>query len=273
MDLNKYLDRIGFEGQAHADLDTLKRVHRGHVERIPYENLAVQLGAPVTRAAADAFEKIVINGRGGWCYEMNGLLGWALEEIGFTVRRLAGAVMRDQRGDSAIGNHLVLLVDLDGAMLVDAGFGDGLVEPIALREGPFRNDAFECRLEKLPGGWWRYHNDPRGSAPSYDFHEEVTDEALLEGMCRWLQSSDDSPFVQNAVVQRWDRGAHLSLRGRCFTRIERNARDRHLIDTADDYSHALREYFGLELPQSVSLWPKIAARHEALFGGESPAAR
>ena len=34
---------------------------------------------------------------------MNGLLGWALDEIGFKVTRMAGGVMRVTRGDAAIG--------------------------------------------------------------------------------------------------------------------------------------------------------------------------
>jgi N-hydroxyarylamine O-acetyltransferase len=59
-----------------------------------------------------AFEKIVSRGRGGWCYEMNGLLGWAREEIGFEVIYMSGGVARSTRGDSALGNHLVLLARL-----------------------------------------------------------------------------------------------------------------------------------------------------------------
>ena len=41
---------------------------------------------------------------------MNGLLGWALREIGFDVVRVMGGVHRRERGDGALGNHVVLLV-------------------------------------------------------------------------------------------------------------------------------------------------------------------
>jgi arylamine N-acetyltransferase len=43
---------------APADLDTLNRVHRGHVHYIPYENFDVQFGRPLTRDTAAALEKI-----------------------------------------------------------------------------------------------------------------------------------------------------------------------------------------------------------------------
>ena len=206
MDLEKYLQRIGFVGTASPDLFTLKRIHRRHAEHIPYENLAVQFETPVTRSPVDAFEKIVIKRRGGWCYEMNGLLGWALEEIGFNVRRLAGGVHRESLGDEVVGNHLVLLVDLDRTYIADVGFGDGPIEPVLLEEGQFSNGHFRCRLEQLDSGWWRYHNDARGGAPSYDFNENMTDEALLERLCIWLQTHEDSSFVQNAAgasCRRW----------------------------------------------------------------------
>ncbi len=72
MNLTAYLDRIGFRGTPRADLDTLTRLHRGHVTHIPYENLDVQLGRPVSRAPAAIFHKLVTRRRGGWCFECAG---------------------------------------------------------------------------------------------------------------------------------------------------------------------------------------------------------
>src|SRR5690349_13822179 len=99
MQLSAYLDRIGYGGPVRADLATLKALHRAHLLTIPYENLDVQLGRRVTTDPADAYDKIVRRGRGGWCYEMNGLFAWALGEIGFSVIRMAGAANRELLGD------------------------------------------------------------------------------------------------------------------------------------------------------------------------------
>lgn len=269
--LEAYLGRIGFKGGARPDLATLRAVHHAHVEAIPYENLDVQLNRRLTRSPADAFDKIVTRRRGGWCYEMNGLLGWALEEIGFKVTRLAGAVTRAQSGDSVIGNHLVLLIDLGETWVADAGFGDGLIEPIRLREGPFRTGPLECRLERIEDGWWRYVNDPAGGAPSFDFHPGIGDEALLEARCQFLQSDPASPFVQNAVVQRWRDNAHYSLRGRVLQTLTEGGKHQETIGSAEDYVAALRETFALDLPEAARLWPAILARHEAVMAAR-PAA-
>lgn len=269
MNLSAYFDRVGYRGAPRADLETLRVLSRAHVDAVPFDPLDVQLGAPVTRAPEDAFDKIVNRKRGGWCYEMNGLFAWVLEEIGFKLRRLAGGVGREFMGDDAIGNHLMLIVDLDGPWLADVGFGDGLTTPVPLKPGAFDNSVMQCALVDLGGGWWRYQNDPRGAAPSYDFNLDVADEALLERRCQWLQTDPQSPFIQNAVVQRWNGGEHLSLRGRVFQRLTADGKEQELVETADDYVRLLKERFALDLPQTAALWPKICARHAEVFGAEA----
>jgi len=111
MQIDQYLDKIGFEGELRVDFDTLVQVHRRHLRTIPYENLSVQLGQPVGLEIGPIFEKLVRSPRGGWCYEMNGLLGWALEQLGFDVMRMTGGVMRDAQF-SRLASHLGALASV-----------------------------------------------------------------------------------------------------------------------------------------------------------------
>jgi len=266
MDLQAYFDRIGFTGIARPDLATLRALHRAHAFAISYENLDVQLGRPLTTDPEAAFEKIVRRGRGGWCYEMNGLLGAALDEIGFKVTRLAGGVMRALRGDEAIGNHLVLLVDLDGEpWIADVGFGDGSRDPFPLREGAFVADGFEYRLEQFEPGWWRLHNHPDGGAPNFDFTLTPADPALLAAKCHELQTSPASVFVMTAVAQRHMADEIRLLRGRAFRRLTPGSKTDTLIDTADAFVALLRREFELDLPEAADIWPRVVARHDELF--------
>ena len=155
----------------------------------------------------------------GWCYEMNGLLAWALEEIGFEVMPMAGAVMRSERGDAVIGNHLVLLVQLDEPWLADVGFGDGLFEPVPLKAGIIHQRGFEFRMEQLDDGYWRLHNHAYGGAASFDFRCEPAPQALLQSQCHRLQTAKDSGFVQNLVCQRFVQGGYEVQLGRVAKRI------------------------------------------------------
>ncbi|HWA92222.1 MAG TPA: arylamine N-acetyltransferase [Rhizomicrobium sp.] len=261
-----YLRRLGLSERPPATLEGLRAVHRAHLRAIPYENLDVQLGRTVTTAREHCVEKIVRRGRGGWCYEMNGVLGWALEALGFKVTRLAGAVMREAFGDPFAGNHLVLKVELaQGLYLADAGFGDGPLEPFAIRPGAFSSAGFDFRLEQVDGDWWRLHNHAYGGAKSFDFKLDPADETLLAARCHDLQTQEWSPFVQNLVAQRHTPEGLTVLRGRVVRLVTPQGFTDRTLDSEDELVRFLREGFGLDVPEIASLWPKICERHEALF--------
>lgn len=225
----------------------------------------MQFGTGVSREPEAIFDKLVTRRRGGWCYEMNGLLDWALREIGFKVTRMAGGVMREIRGDEALGNHLVLSVDLDRPYIADVGFGDGLIDPVPIRPGVIRQKFLTFALEHLGQGWWRFLNDPRGGAPSFDFRMEPAAESLLDRKCAWLQSDPASSFVLNAVVQRHLPGSLAMMRGRVLKTVGEGEGVRE-IATAAEYVETLDRVFGLALPAAEKLWPTIEARHREVFG-------
>ncbi len=134
-ELAAYCDRIGYGGPLRPDLATLDGLHRAHALAIPFENLDVQLGTPPTMDPDAAFAKLVTARRGGWCYEHNGLFARALTALGFDVTRMSGGVMRSAMGDTTLGSHLCLRVDIDGtAYLTDVGFGGTLLAPLELRQ-------------------------------------------------------------------------------------------------------------------------------------------
>ncbi|MGZ6016739.1 MAG: arylamine N-acetyltransferase family protein [Phenylobacterium sp.] len=273
MELQAYLDRIGFEGAVRPDAATLRALHRTHMQAIPYENLDVQFGRPLTPDPAAAYDKIVRRRRGGWCYEMNGVFGAMLQAAGFKVTRLAGAAMREVRGDFTIGSHLVLLVELpDGPWIADVGFGDGALEPFPLAASPLSFEGYEFRLQTLDERWWRFHNHEFGGARSFDFAVEPADPAVLQTKCEWLQSAPESPFVQNLVCQRYRGDEILQLLGRTYRQVRPGARRERLIEDADDLVRVLRDDFTLDLPEAAALWPRIVARHEQVMA-EAEAAR
>lgn len=272
MEIDAYLRRIGLAERPSATLAGLAAVHRAHLLAVPYENFDVQLGRPVTTAIPAIYDKIVTQRRGGWCYEMNGILGWALGELGFRVTRATGAVMRAAAGDAVVGNHLVLRVELDeGTYLADVGFGDGPVEPFAVGEGAFTRNGFPFSVARADGDWWRLHNHPAGGAPSFDFHLAPADEAQLAAQCAGLQTSAQSPFVQNAIAFRHVAGGFHVLRGRTLALVRPDSAERREIADAGDLVATLQRDFALDLPEAASLWDKIAARHDQVMAEKAAA--
>jgi len=268
MHLQPYLDRIGYEGDVRPDHSVLFALQQAHVCAVPFENLDVQLGRPVTISPEDAYNKIVVDGRGGWCYEQNGLFAWALSEIGFKVTRVAGAVMRQDQGDASLANHLCLVVstpDSPVKYLVDVGFGGSLNKPIVLAELEHGQPPFRLGLEKLDDGHWRFWEDLGDGKFSFDFRPETADEAALQAQCVLLQSDPSSNFVLNLVAQIRTPGQHKVLRGRVLRIATATGVSAQTLNSADELVSTLSSHFQLDLPEAADLWPRVMARHDDLF--------
>ncbi len=267
MNVQAYLDRIGYRGAIRPDLAVLVALQQAHVCAVPFENLDVQLGRTVTTSPQDAYEKIVGNNRGGWCYEQNGLFGWALKQIGFDVTRVAAAVMRQDRGDASLADHLCLLVatsESSTRYLVDVGFGGSMLRPIELLEGEHAHAPFRLGLEKENDKYWRFWEDLGDGKFSYDFLDEPANEAALQAKCATLQSDPSSIFVMNLVAQLRSQEQHMVLRGRVLHVASANGITRRTLNSVDEIVATLASQFGLDLPEVAGLWPRIAARHEEI---------
>lgn len=267
MNLQAYLNRIGYRGALRPDLSVLVALQQTHVCAVPFENVDIQLGRSVTTAAEDAYEKIVGKNRGGWCYEQNGLFGWALEQIGFDVTRVAAAVMRQDRGDASLANHLCLLVtahESSTRYLADVGFGGSMLEPIELLEGEHTHAPFRLGLEKENDGYWRFWEDLGDGKFSYDFLDEPANEAALQTRCATMQRDPSSIFVMNLVAQLRSQDQHMVLRGRVLHIASANGITRRTLNSADEIVATLTDQFGLDVPEVAELWPRIAARHEEI---------
>jgi N-hydroxyarylamine O-acetyltransferase len=254
IDLAAYLHRIQYSHSVRTDLETLRGIHHAHAVTIPYENLDVQLGRPTTTNAVAAFEKLVTQGRGGWCYEMNGVLALALQSIGFDVERISA-------NGSTEHSHLVLLVKLQGVTYVcDVGFADGPIEPYPLIDGTFLQAGFEYRVERESDTQWRLHNHRFGLAPG--FVAGGPNEVGMAATCRWLQSSMDSPFKQHVTVCIRNDNGFVSLIDRVLRHIAPDGVTRTTMNSADEYVATLRSQFNLDVPEIAALWPELCERHE-----------
>lgn len=261
MELDAYLHRINYVGTPKPDLETLAQLQRQHCYSIPYSNLDVQLGRRLSTDIQSSYIKLVEQRLGGWCYEMNGLLGWMLERIGFDVMRMSGGVRRDERGDSAIGNHLVLCVQLDEPWVVDVGLGDGPYEPYPLISHTFSQRGFSYQLKRV-NEYWRLHNSPGSTAPSFDFKQEPADEDQLSAKCHWLGTAVESPFMNALVCQRVVPGGYDLQVGRIATQVRPGGRVERLIHSADEFVQSIHDRFGLFEPALGTLWEKVCEQHE-----------
>ena len=263
----RLLERIGISRPVAPTAEALMSLHEAFSLAIPYENISIQLAERNSLDARTALPRLSSGRRGGWCYDLNGAFGLLLAECGFQVRRVTGAGSRETLGDFWIGSHLVLLVDLpEGPWLADVGYGDGPVRAVPLVEHEFQSAFFKCSLSKLGDGWWRYQNDPRASAPSFDFREDDALSGELARMHDWLSTSEESPYIQNLVVQRWSNDCHATLRGKVLTILTPSDKQKQTLPSREAWLAVLRSQFDIELgpDDAARLWQKVEHRHSRL---------
>ncbi|KDQ08049.1 hypothetical protein BOTBODRAFT_180195 [Botryobasidium botryosum FD-172 SS1] len=139
-ELAQYLDKIGLGSTPRPlepTLDTLTKVTRHHLTAFMFENLGMHYSDThiVDPSPSIVFRRAVLEGRGSWCFGLNGLLLEMLRAIGFKAYACCARVE-----GSKVQAHALSLVtpsDTRGATyMVDAGFAARTaVWPIRLRHG------------------------------------------------------------------------------------------------------------------------------------------
>jgi arylamine N-acetyltransferase len=253
-DLAAYFRRIGYTGPAAATRDTLGGVVAAHNGAIPFENLDPLMGVAVADLGQSALaDKLVDRRRGGYCYEQNGILGYALAELGFGVERLGGRVLwMNTSGELPAQTHETLSVTVPGAeeaWLVDVGFGgQTLSSPIRLEVGtvqPTRHEPYRV-LER--GDGYVLEAQIRGEWHSlYTFTTQPRPRIDREVGSWYVSTHPKSGFVTGLSVSIVTDDARWNMRGRNLAIHSDGDTERIRFGTAADVLVALTERFGIDL--------------------------
>jgi N-hydroxyarylamine O-acetyltransferase len=250
MDLNAYFERIGYAGPRSPSLAVLNSITAAHAETIPFENLDVLLGRPISLDPTAIFEKLVTSRRGGYCFEQNALLGRALSELGFDVAYLSGRV-RVGRARSVIPprTHLFLRVELDQSYLTDVGVGAlSLTQALALDERGEQRTPHEPRRIVADGVVY-FHQAllAEGWSDVCEFTLERMP-AIDQEIANWYTSAHpNSQFRNRLLVARALGGGGRAVLLNDQLKL-RNASGAATVTMITDPMHLLallREHFGL----------------------------
>ena len=166
LDLDAYCARVGYDGPRAPTLPALHAITAAHTRTIPFENLDVLLGRGIDLDPAAIFAKLVVQRRGGYCFEQNGLLLMVLEALGFRVAPISARVRWQRPRDfTPPRTHVVLRVELDGtSWLTDVGVGGmSLTAALRLEADIEQATPHEPRRLLREGGRW-FHQVRLGDA-------------------------------------------------------------------------------------------------------------
>jgi arylamine N-acetyltransferase len=253
--VDAYLARIGLDAEP-PSADALMRLHRAHVENVPWETLWIHLGHRWPVAVETSAARIA-SGGGGYCYHLNGGFSALLETLGYDVRLHVGGVRFGEAAtDEDMTNHLVLSVhglpsdaNPRGDWYVDVGLGDMLHEPTPLVPGPFTQGPFSLAMrDDAPGvGEWDISHGAGGSFAGVSWHSAPTAIDAFVERNEHLSNSQESWFVLMVIIQRRDATGADILRELTLSRVGEGAGTRSL-HSLGGLRDALGDIFRMDVP-------------------------
>jgi N-hydroxyarylamine O-acetyltransferase len=246
--LQDYLQRIEFPHSVRADLASLRAVMRHQLFSIPFENTEVQAGKVPSLVPDDIVQKLVVQRRGGYCYEVNGLFAMVLHALGvpyyFVAARPMFYPVRRPR------THMAVVATLDSEpWLFDLGFGSHgirapmslqrLDEPVDQDDDAFmlsRTEESEFLLRAKVDDHW--HNQ-------YSFSATPVEWVDFSPM-NWLNATHpDAVFVQKLLVIRHHEAGRTVLLGNVLKNVVHGATTQRTVGN-HEVATLLRDTFGLE---------------------------
>lgn len=258
IDLNAYFQRIGYRGECSPTLEALQAIHQHHAEAIAFENLNSFLKQPVLLDATSLQQKLIYEGRGGYCFEQNRLFRLVLLALGFQVTNLAARVLWNlPEGTIPPRTHMLLQVDIDGEKYIaDVGFGGlTLTAPLSLTPDieqstphePFRLIATDHTyiMQAYIGQEWK---------SLYRFELQEQQLADYEVSNWYVSTHPNSLFVTTLIAGRPDSDCRYALQNNELTTHYLDGRtERRVLSTVTELRTALSDVIGLKLPASANL--------------------
>lgn len=255
MDIGLYLRRIKYNGIGYGDMQTLRTLLRGHVFNIPFEDMDIHNGTPIVLQLELLYRKVVLDKRGGYCYELNLLFHHLLSSFGFKVSLISGRLLHGH-GYGPEFEHMALLVELDGQKwLVDTGYGDFSVEPLSILPGEWQSDGRAQYLitDNLVVEGQKYLGVSKWNPSKHAFKTEyiftLTPRVLREfaGMHHFHQTSPDSNFVRSFICSLPTADGRISVINNKLIRTGNGAKQVRTIPDEAEKQELLKKYFNIDL--------------------------
>jgi len=241
--MDKYLKRIGFRGATEKNNGCLNRLVQAQLTHVPFENLDIWAeGACPSLEKEDLYKKIVVNGRGGYCFELNTLFRHLLNYLGFEAyQAVSSLVNEDGTAHTAAHNVIICTID-DEKYLIDVGFGGPVpFGAMPLKEGTWEN----FKLRKQEGFWYLDRWEQDHYRPAIRFREVAATMEELIPLNFYISQKPDSHFRHrlNVSVKQPDGSIHRLSGDQLHVRIGEEILDR-TIDKSE-LSKVLLEHFGI----------------------------
>lgn len=248
VDLVAYLERLELIQQP-VDLSFLKKIHKAHLLNLPFENLDIHYGRKISLDTDFLFQKIIIEQRGGLCYELNILLYHFLSQLGYDCFLVAAQVYKIGKWSPEFDHAMIVVSIGEDHWLVDVGFGKHFVEPKKLiSSSPQLDYTRYYKFEHNDDGKWelRYSMDNAQYEAIYRF--DMTPRTMIEFIprCNYHQESLEAYFKNTKIITKLFRTGRITLTDKKLTTELLGEQTEMLILNEDAFFSKLEYYFGID---------------------------
>lgn len=246
MDIQQYLDRIAFAGTPSVDPETLFALQKAHLMHVPFENLDIHREKTIVLDREAFFQKVVVDRRGGFCYELNVAFVELLRAIGFHAVKISARVANKEGGFGPEFDHLAILVYLQGEdYLVDVGFGEFSRIPLRLALGEVQHDGQKAyKVEAYSEEFIMVSREDAGQwVPQYIFKELPRPLGDFKDMCHYNQTSPDSHFTQKRLVSLATETGRITLNDRQLKITRGDEVEVETFEAEEQFESLLATYF------------------------------
>lgn len=264
MDAGGYLRRIKFSGEVSGkikrDISTLRSLLHHHVFNIPFENFDIHTRTPIILQMEPLYRKVILGKRGGYCYELNVLFHGLLQQFGFNVTMVSGRLLHGH-GYGREFEHMALVVNLEGRnWLVDVGFGDFSLLPLAIVPGEVQSDGrtfYQIRDDLYVDGpnGEKYMGVEKWNHSKQAFRTEyiftLTPRSLHEFalMNHFHQTSAESHFARSMICSLPIKDGRISMINNRLIRTENGKKQVKAILNEDQRNEMLQKYFHYKMDE------------------------
>ena len=220
--------------------------------------------------------QLILNGRSGYCFHLNGAFSALLRSLGYNVSRHRGGVQPPGEQPRVSGFHMGLTVTLaneqgeDERWIIDVGLGDMPYEPLPLREGVYEQGPYRYKVTKsdVAANGWRLEHDALSSFVGVDFApEEVEDIGPFIPKHQHYSRSQDSPWINLFLIRHRHASGGNELRGCIWSKRGKDGVEKIELKTKSEWLDVLYDVFGERLTaysalEREELWKKTKAIHE-----------